>query len=188
MCNLFICQLVWILNASEDLALYRKYLIKFKKKLFDAVNNCVLISLLKLTNRSNVYRVLLNAGHKLILWVTLFVYIFVYMFIYLECSKWSHPLPFRLFPFRATWWPQRTPTTISQHTHTHYHMRAVPLKESDKNRPSHYQRILSWIPLNSCTKVPLLHNVGSSYAWKQRRGKNDIWGSWRSAVWEPQGN
>lgn len=97
-----ICQLVSLLNALGDLALYRKYLIKFKKKLFDAVNNHMLFSLLKLTNYSNVYRVLLSAGHRFILQVRLFVYIFVCMFIYLECSKWSHPLPFRLFPFRAT--------------------------------------------------------------------------------------
>lgn len=99
----------------------------FTKRGFDAVNNCVLMSLLKLINRSNVYRVSLNAGHKFIFRVILFVYVFVYMFIYLECSKWSHVLPFRLFPFRATPQPQHTPTLPSLHTHTHYHRRSVPL-------------------------------------------------------------
>lgn len=64
-----------------NLALYREYSIKFEKKLFDAVNNRMLISLLKLTSHSNVYGVLLNAGHKFILWVILFVYVFICLYI-----------------------------------------------------------------------------------------------------------
>lgn len=182
-----ICQLVWILNASRDLELYMEYAMKFKKKLFDAVNNRVLMSLLKLTNHSYVYRVLLNAGHKFILRVILLVYVFVYMFIYLECSKWSRLLPFRRFPFRGTWRPQHTPTTLPRHTHAH-----TQPHEATATLGNWPKQTLAWpkdslldsVKTVACTKMPFLFNVRISYTWKL--GK-DIWSSWSSGTVRAEG-
>lgn len=53
----------------------------FTKRGFDAVNNCVLMSLSKLINHSNVYRVSLKAGHKFIFRVILFMYLFICLYI-----------------------------------------------------------------------------------------------------------